>query len=670
MRLFCCLFFLAFFPLVGNPPEDYGLLFNFFGPENLLIRQAQSLVVGADDRVYVRGNTATQIYNADGSFYRAVNTAPFAAGRTSIATDSENRSYIIGNIPSEFFPDFLVFVFDAEGNFVLSFDGSANGGQAFSDPDSVAVSPEGNVYVVDNNLSPPVQEFDANGGFLRAFTGNEGGGSAFVNPLSIFIDPQGLIYVVEPGRVQIYDANFSFLREIPGLTNAVNVATDSSGSIYVRSFNNVQVFDSSGTQTGSFSTPSSSLGGIGVTENGTIFVSALNSVTAYDPSFQEIFSIDGIIDGISRLLEPISAVVDSQGNSYVLDRDFGRLYIYNPDGSVKNSFDGTGNGGTAFSSTDLSIAISSPGLIYVVNESSDSVRTYDSSGNFQFTFPVPGVSSSPVPTWVAIDPSDRVYVADVGQDLVLVFDDQGNLQFSFDGTANGGSAFIRPSALYAANGDIYVVDSSAGVVSAYTPEGDFTGFQITGLDFPEAFPIGAALDRSGNVYVLSLPEDPGGEVYGELLVFDATGEPFFSIPGIPTGPGDPLLISEVPSSVFVDSLDNVYLADQGLRSIQVFGYLENVLDIDFSGQCLQDSFLAQDDLFIAVTANVALKLPVSIQSVDLFENGSLVDSMSTAGQIDFVNRRSTIGQIFQYTLEVTTTNGLKVSKALSVLCES
>ncbi len=164
----------------------------------------------------------------------------------------------------------------------------------------------------------------------------------------------------------------------------------------------------------------------------------------------------------------------------------------------------------------------------------------------------------------------------------------------------------------------------------------FLVFSLIVSGFPTS--IALAIDRSNRFYVAEENQDL-------MLVFDEW--------------------SNFQSS---DSL--IKVVGQQLRSVQIFDSLENALDINFSGQCLQDSFLAQEELFITVSVQVALKTPVAIESVDLFENGSLVDSIPGAGKIDFVNCHVGVGQIFQYILEITTTNGLKVSRTLSVLCES
>ncbi len=85
----------------------------------------------------------------------------------------------------------------------------------FNSPSDIALSPKGNIYVVDG-LNHCIKAFDPSGKFLASF-GQQGGAKAQFNyPLGLTIGASGKIYVADSGnhRIQIFDPAGQFLAKI------------------------------------------------------------------------------------------------------------------------------------------------------------------------------------------------------------------------------------------------------------------------------------------------------------------------------------------------------------------------------------------------------------------------------------------------------------------------
>ncbi len=134
----------------------------------------------------------------------------------------------------------------------------------FCEPWDVAVGPDGSVYVADT-WAHRIQKFTPDGEFITQWgtfgqfgMGNPEGRSAFYGPRSIAVAPDGTVYVSDTGnkRVQVFDPDGQFIREwggggaAPGqLDEPMGVAVGPDGNIYVADTWNrrVQVLEPDGT---------------------------------------------------------------------------------------------------------------------------------------------------------------------------------------------------------------------------------------------------------------------------------------------------------------------------------------------------------------------------------------------------------------------------------------
>jgi hypothetical protein len=206
--------------------------------------------------------------------------------------------------------------------------------------------------------------------------------------------------------------------------------------------------------------------------------------------------------------------------------------------------------------------------VYVANpEIQDSaIDVFSSLGVYQSLItgmgtPNSSFSSSACTTAVS-DVSGDVYVADSGPSVVFVFGVLGNYVSVMSGSATPGGSFGEGAgevhvAVVQSSGDVYVSDSSHGVVDRFSSAGVYLS-QLTGFSSPS----GVASDAGGDVYVV----DRGLGVVDE---FNSAGTRVGQI----TGSGAPGGSFGGLAGVAVDAAGHVYVADSGRRVVDEFDAL-------------------------------------------------------------------------------------------------
>ena len=168
-----------------------------------------------------------------------------------------------------------------------------------------------------------------------------------------------------------------------------------------------------------------------------------------------------------------------------------------------------------------------------------------------------------IATGIAVDPeTQRVYVTDTLRDRVYVLDANGEVlkYFGNHGAAKG--EFNLPTEVYAKGGLVAVVDAMNFRVQLFDKNGAYKG-QIgrtgdPGLDIYR--PKGVSIDSENHIYLVE------GE-WGLVQVFDQDGRLLYHF-GNGTGFGKFLL----PTGLFIDKNDKIYVVDSYNQRIQVFQY--------------------------------------------------------------------------------------------------
>ena len=237
-------------------------------------------LAAADKASGVLSPTASDPRNAPDSQsdpYRAVPMSDFAklpAGRamgstSAVGVDSKGHLWIVDRCGANNCAGSTldpVMEFDAKGNFIKAF-----GGGMLNFPHGFFIDKDDHIWITDvraaDGKGADVLEFDESGKLLRTLGGagvQKGGPEVFSEPTSVLVAPNGDIFVADgheagPGhaaRVVKLDSNGKFLMQWGGQHGVEAghfdaphcLALDSEGRLYVgdRWNNRIQVFDQNG----------------------------------------------------------------------------------------------------------------------------------------------------------------------------------------------------------------------------------------------------------------------------------------------------------------------------------------------------------------------------------------------------------------------------------------
>ncbi|HKV72866.1 MAG TPA: hypothetical protein VJN62_16565, partial [Gemmatimonadales bacterium] len=276
--------------------------------------------------------------------------------------------------------------------------GSAAG--QFVDPDGVAVSASGIVYVVDSGNSR-IQTFTRDGTFIAQWGAHGTGNGQFdfgAFPLTgVALDASGNVYVADAGndRIQKFTGNGVYLAQwgTSGTGDGqfhrpTGLAVDADGNVYVADYWNcrVQVFTS---------------GGVYLRQWGEFGVPAPPSNPG--PQFAGV-------------------AVDPAGDIYVVDVHSSSILKFKSDGTVVTRIGASGTGDGQFYNP-TGVAVDAGGNVYVTDYGNNRVQSFTSSGAYAHQW---GVSGGPIghlsgPTGVVVDGSGNIFVTDTGKHRMQKF---------------------------------------------------------------------------------------------------------------------------------------------------------------------------------------------------------------------------------------------------------
>lgn len=246
-----------------------------------------------------------------------------------------------------------------------------------------------------------------------------------------------------------------------------------------------------------------------------------------------------------------------------------------PTGNYEASLVATGvTSGSSSFSYPKAIAIDKLGNSYVSSTYNASVYKITPEGVVTLFAGTPDLSPGTFnnPSGLAVDNDGNVYVADNGNHRICKITPEGVVS-TFAGSAtsgntNGtgtGATFAYPVGLALdATGNLYVSDTENENIRKITPAGVVT--TLTSLTYP----TGVAVDKSGNLYIAqpNLNRIAKLTPSGTLSTLAGNGSR-----GFPNGVGVAAYFNN-PNGVAVDTLGNVYVADTDngqLRRIDASG---------------------------------------------------------------------------------------------------
>jgi sugar lactone lactonase YvrE len=244
----------------------------------------------------------------------------------------------------------------------------------------------------------------------------------------------------------------------------------------------------------------------------------------------------------------------------------------------------TGNGPVALLNSPEGIAVDSSGNAYVTDLQNDCIRKISTSGEVTTVAGSQGAPGFYVPfsigDSIAVDGSGTIFFTDQTHALVCKITTNGvestvagmaGRPVYVDGTGTA-AGFQDPEGIAVdANDNLYVAESTTGVIRKITPAGVVTtlagDFNVrggsadgTGLNAQFSSPTSVTVDNIGNVYVADERNETIRKISPLGVVSTLAGTAGNSGSANGTGPAAQF---NLPSSVSVDEEGNVYVCDYG-----------------------------------------------------------------------------------------------------------
>jgi len=307
----------------------------------------------------------------------------------------------------------------------------------------------------------------------------------------------------------------------------------------------------------------------------------------------------GSVDGTGTAAsfnEPRGVAIDGSGNVYVADHSSHKIRKITPAGVV-STFAGSGAVGSADGigtaasfNYPSGVALDASGNIYVADRNNHKIRKITPAGlvsslagsGFVGNSDGTGISASFSSPWgVAIDGLGNVYVADAFNYKIRKITPAGTVSTLAGSGARGSTdgagataSFDYPIGVAVdASGNVYVADhinfkirkiTPAGVVSTFAGSGTYGSVDGTGTTASFVYPLGLALDGFGNLYVGDLLNQKIRKITPVGVVSTLAG---IGTDGSVDGAGTVASFKE-PSGVAVDGSGNVYVGDYGNNKIR------------------------------------------------------------------------------------------------------
>lgn len=285
---------------------------------------------------------------------------------------------------------------------VQTWGSPGDGDGQFKNPRTLAVAPNGNIYVADSG-NHRIQVFDADGNFLFKW-GVEGGNPGQLNePWGIAIGLEGQVYVADTWnhRIQIFTAEGDFVKSIGSFIDAqgdVNlqpenfwgprdIAVDSEGNFYVADTGNKRI-----------------------------------QKFSPDGEFLELFGGGGVIPGTFE--EPVGLQFDSEGNIFVADTWNHRMQKLNREFISLTEWPVVGWDSESIFNKPY-VAIDEQNRIFVTDPEGYRIIVYDGdSGDVINVWGLYGqdLSSFGLPNGLDFNQDGQLLVADADNHRILKFD--------------------------------------------------------------------------------------------------------------------------------------------------------------------------------------------------------------------------------------------------------
>jgi sugar lactone lactonase YvrE len=486
--------------------------------------------------------------------------------------------------------------------------GATNGSGSvarFNSPYGIAIDGSGNLYVADTG-NGTIRKIDTSGNVttlagspkVSGYADGTGAAAEFRSPLGVAADSSGNVYVS--------DTNNNVIRKI----TPAGVVTTFAGLVPYVGWGN-------GTGAGAeFNTPF----GIAVDSNGNVYVADQGNtdIRKISPGGTSTTLAGqqggGNADGSGSAAGfdfPTGAAADTSGNIYIADEQNDEIRKMTPSGTV-STVAGAGGSAGATDATGTSaqfdfpfgVAVDGSGNTYVADATNNTIRKITSSG---VVTTLAGLAGSPgsvdgtgsaarfdQPIGVAVDGNGNVYVSEQRNATIRKITPAGVVSTlaglagsngSTDGTGSAARFYLPAGLAIDSSGNIFVADATADEIRKVTPGGVVTTIagspqsagsnDGTGSAAQFFFPVGLAIDSSGNLFVADANNNEIRKVTpaGVVTTLGGSAPPSRQPgqaappPGFADGTGSAAQFNN-PEGIALDASGNVYVADSGNNIIR------------------------------------------------------------------------------------------------------
>lgn len=352
-----------------------------------------------------------------------------------------------------------------------------------------------------------------------------GEGKQLLNPIDVALSPNGKIYIVnnEYNRITIVDNDGYIYNEIGGggiedgkFDSPRAIAINDIGEIFVAdTFNRrLQKFDSAGNHLLTFGTFGQGEGeifapqGIAFAANSDLLVvDGLNKVLRYTQNGEFVAEwgkdYSSSEPNANDLNYPSDVAVDNDGNIYIADSGNYRIQIYDPSGIYINTINILDGGSQV---APKGVALDNSGKLYITGN--DKIFIYDTSN----------LSDSPI-TWggsgtelgllggatgIFIDKiSGDIYVAEETNNRVTIFNSNGQVLTTLGKPGLVDGYFYFPQDVTIVNDNVYITDMLNNRIQVFNLDGTFVNKWGTLGNSNGQFdePLSIDSDTEGYIYI-------------------------------------------------------------------------------------------------------------------------------------------------------------------------
>ncbi|HEV7806927.1 MAG TPA: NHL repeat-containing protein [Solirubrobacteraceae bacterium] len=425
--------------------------------------------------------------------------------------------------------------------------------------------------------------------YVSASQVGQRGGGVLRFPQTVAIGPDGSVYVGDQSSsvVQVFDPAGTFVREVgvagvrPGELGAVGaIAVAADNTLFVaEGTNRIDRFDANGTLVDSFGRGGDGVGefrfgaggghdapaggGLAISGN-LLFVSDSGNDRVQRFNLDSSGGVELVSPGL--LAYPRGLTVDGT-RLLVTDDKHHRIAVFDIGGRLLRTFASGPGAAPGQLNAPFGIAVDNPGRVFVADDLNHRLVRFGPKSAYAYKARWGSYGIRPgelaYPRAIAVDAAGLLYVTNTGNDRIDVFDRSGGLLRSFGASGRATGQFNTPLGVGAdAAGLRFVADSVNGRVQVLDPAGAIAAVWGSPAPGPTILPnpVAVAFDAAGDAYVLD-------QRRARIIVFDrASGLPERTIASQGSGPGRLL----DPSALAITPGGTIYVADTGNERVARF----------------------------------------------------------------------------------------------------